>query len=46
MPVLLKGRVVAIIDVDCAALNGFDEVDQSWLERLATLLASSCDWNM
>lgn len=39
-----KGKVVAIIDVDCAVLNGFDEVDQLWLERIAELLAKSCDW--
>ncbi|KAI1116383.1 GAF domain-like protein [Nemania sp. NC0429] len=38
------GRVVAIIDVDCAELNGFDEVDQRYLEQLAALLARSCDW--
>lgn len=38
------GRVVAIIDVDCAELNGFDEVDKRYLERLAALLARSCDW--
>ncbi|ROT41390.1 GAF domain nucleotide-binding protein [Sodiomyces alkalinus F11] len=39
-----KGKVVAIIDVDCAAVGGFDEVDQLWLERLAVLLAKSCYW--
>ncbi|KAI1203380.1 GAF domain-like protein [Nemania serpens] len=37
-------RVVAIIDVDCAELNGFDEVDKRYLEQLAVLLAKSCDW--
>ena len=37
-------KVVAIIDVDCAELNGFDEVDQKHLEELAALLARSCDW--
>ncbi|KAI0473175.1 GAF domain-like protein [Xylariaceae sp. FL0804] len=38
------GRTVAIIDVDCAELDGFDEVDRRYLERLAELLARSCDW--
>ncbi|KAM0285675.1 hypothetical protein ACHAQH_001381 [Verticillium albo-atrum] len=38
------GEVVAIIDVDCAVLDGFDEVDREWLERLAVLLAKGCDW--
>ncbi|KOS20295.1 Free methionine-R-sulfoxide reductase [Escovopsis weberi] len=37
-------KVVAIIDVDCAVLDGFDAVDQRHLERLAALLAESCDW--
>ncbi|KAM0200224.1 hypothetical protein ACHAPA_003439 [Fusarium lateritium] len=37
-------KLVAIIDIDCAELNGFDEVDKIHLEQLAALLASSCDW--
>lgn len=37
-------KVVAIIDVDCAELNGFDEVDKKNLEQLAELLGKSCDW--
>lgn len=39
-----EAKLVGIIDIDCAVLNGFDEVDQSNLEKLAALLASSCDW--
>ncbi|XXH03969.1 hypothetical protein Hte_010377 [Hypoxylon texense] len=38
------GKLVAIIDIDCADLNGFDEVDKTYLEKLADLLARSCDW--
>ena len=37
-------EVVAIIDIDCALENGFDEDDQLHLENLAVLLAESCDW--
>lgn len=37
-------KLVAIIDIDCAVLNGFDEVDKENLEKLATLLAEGCDW--
>ncbi|KAI0406468.1 GAF domain-like protein [Xylaria palmicola] len=44
VPVVVAGRVVAIIDVDCAVLDGFDDVDKRYLERLAGLLARSCDW--
>lgn len=51
VPVLVGGegpggakKVVAIIDVDCAVPDGFDEVDRVWLEKLAGLIARSCDW--
>lgn len=37
-------RVVAIIDVDCAVTDGFDEVDRRWLEELAAVLGRGCDW--
>ncbi|PHH76675.1 hypothetical protein CDD82_3892 [Ophiocordyceps australis] len=46
---VLKGhgesvRVVAIIDVDCTVVDGFDQVDKQFLEQLSQLLARSCDW--
>ncbi|KAK2061773.1 GAF domain-like protein [Colletotrichum caudatum] len=46
VPVVVDGgdRLVAIIDVDCAVTHGFDDVDRLWLEKLAALLAKSCDW--
>ncbi|KAH6609657.1 GAF domain-like protein [Trichoderma cornu-damae] len=44
VPIVSGGKVVAIIDVDCAALGGFDETDKKHLERLAELLARGCDW--
>jgi L-methionine (R)-S-oxide reductase len=44
VPILLEGKVVAIIDIDCAEIEGFDEVDQRALEELASLLARACDW--
>ncbi|KAI2467046.1 GAF domain-like protein [Annulohypoxylon bovei var. microspora] len=37
-------KLVAIIDIDCADLNGFDEVDKKYLEQLAELIGRSCDW--
>ncbi|KAK3945985.1 GAF domain-like protein [Diplogelasinospora grovesii] len=37
-------KVVAIIDVDCAVVNGFDETDRKYLEQLAELIGKSCDW--
>lgn len=44
VPIIQNGKVVAIIDVDCAELNGFDEVDQKYLEQLAGILADICDF--
>lgn len=37
-------KVVAIIDIDCAVVKGFDEVDTRYLGELAEMLAKSCDW--
>jgi L-methionine (R)-S-oxide reductase len=44
VPIIQKGEVVAIIDIDCAELDGFDKVDQQYLEELATILADMCDF--
>lgn len=40
----LEKKVVAIIDIDCAVADGFDEVDKRCLEQLAGLLGRGCDW--
>ncbi|KAK1771193.1 GAF domain-like protein [Phialemonium atrogriseum] len=37
-------RLVAVLDVDCIARDGFDDVDREWLEKLAALVGRSCDW--
>ena len=56
VPIIVEGKgaatattaagngVVGIIDVDCAVLNGFDEVDKLYLEKLAELIGKSSDW--
>ncbi|TRX92055.1 hypothetical protein FHL15_007152 [Xylaria flabelliformis] len=44
VPIVVGEKVVAIIDVDCAELNSFDEIDRKFLEKLAELLAGACDW--
>lgn len=44
VPITDGQRVVGVIDVDCAVLEGFDEVDREGLEKLAALLGRSCDW--
>ncbi|KAF2122870.1 GAF domain-like protein [Lophiotrema nucula] len=44
VPIVQDGKVVAIIDIDCAELDGFDLEDQAALENLADILAKSCDF--
>ncbi len=44
VPVVVADKVVAIIDVDCAVENAFDDVDRLALESLAGLLGRSCQW--
>ncbi|KAF2710201.1 GAF domain-like protein [Pleomassaria siparia CBS 279.74] len=44
VPIFQDGRVVAIIDVDCAELSGFTVEDQVALEHVAELIAKSCDF--
>ena len=44
VPIIVKDDLVGIIDIDCAVIDGFDEVDRKYLEQLAELLGRSCDW--
>ena len=44
VPIVVGDKVVAIIDVDCTVVDGFDEVDRVWLERLAGVIGAGCDW--
>lgn len=44
VPIVQKGKTVAIIDIDCAELEGFTEEDKKYLEDLAALLAEACDF--
>ena len=43
-PLLLEGRCIGVLDLDCLAINGFDEDDRVALERIASLVVKSCDW--
>lgn len=41
VPIVKNDKVVGVIDIDCTALDGFDEVDAEWLAKIANLLAPS-----
>ncbi|KAH6655740.1 GAF domain-like protein [Truncatella angustata] len=45
VPIVVGSKLVAIIDIDCAELNGFDEIDKKYLEQLAEMIGKSCDWS-
>lgn len=37
VPIFHAGEVVAVLDIDSAEFNTFDETDRIWLEKLASL---------
>lgn len=39
VPIWHDGNVVAVLDIDSADLNTFDDTDRLWLEKLAALLS-------
>ena len=45
VPIIVKGEVVAIIDIDCAAIDGFDSLDEARVEEMSKALAEGCDWS-
>ncbi|KAI7831462.1 GAF domain-like protein [Gamsiella multidivaricata] len=44
VPLVLDGRVIGVIDLDCEVTEGFDETDASGLETVAKILVAACDW--
>ncbi|KAF9204075.1 hypothetical protein BGZ49_005721 [Haplosporangium sp. Z 27] len=44
IPLILDGRVIGVLDLDCEVVEGFDEVDQAGLEAVAKVLVGACDW--
>ncbi|KAF9909621.1 hypothetical protein EC991_008279 [Linnemannia zychae] len=44
VPLVLDGRVIGVLDLDCEVTEGFDEVDQAGLEVIAKYLVEACDW--
>jgi L-methionine (R)-S-oxide reductase len=50
LPIEWQGRgegekvIVGVLDIDCEAVEGFDQEDVKGLERIAELISTSCDW--
>lgn len=43
-PLLLNGKAIGVLDLDCLTLNGFNDEDRVGLEKIADLIVKSCDW--
>lgn len=41
VPIVKNGQTKGVIDLDCLDLEGFDKVDQEYLQKLAELIAQS-----
>lgn len=50
IPIEWQGRgdgeeiIIGVLDIDCEAIEGFDEEDVKGLERIVSLIADACDW--
>lgn len=44
VPLIVDGRTVGVLDIDCLDKDGFDAEDARVLEHLAAQIAKSCDW--
>lgn len=40
VPIVKDGKVIGVLDVDSAALNDFDELDEQYLQKIVQLLVS------
>lgn len=43
-PLVLDGECIGVLDLDCVAVDGFDEEDRAGLEHIAELIVRSCTW--
>lgn len=41
VPILAKGEVVGVLDIDSAQLNSFDETDRHYLEEVTSVIANT-----
>lgn len=50
VPIAWQGRgdgadaIVGVLDIDCEAVEGFDDEDIRGLEGVVQLIAQACDW--
>ena len=44
VPMVVDGRVVGVLDVDALQVDAFSQKEIEMVEKLAKLVAESCDW--
>lgn len=44
IPIYVDEVIVGVLDIDSPVFSRFDEIDREGLEKVAKILASSCDW--
>ncbi|AXQ78338.1 GAF domain-containing protein [Streptococcus chenjunshii] len=45
LPMVEKGKLVGVLDLDSALIDDYDAVDQSYLETFVSLLLERTDWD-
>jgi len=45
IPIMFKGSVVGVLDIDSIVTDGFDHNDQEGLEKIVRLLEEKCQWS-
>ena len=45
VPMVKKGQLLAILDLDSSVLNDYDEIDQKYLEEFVSILLDKTAWN-
>ncbi|KAI8989253.1 GAF domain-like protein [Pilobolus umbonatus] len=46
VPIVLKDRVLGVLDIDCTTTDGFCEEDKIGLEAIVSVIRDSCYWTL
>ncbi|KAK8795748.1 hypothetical protein WA158_000404 [Blastocystis sp. Blastoise] len=44
VPLFYNENVVGVMDMDSPLLGGWDETDQHYMEQIASIISTSCEW--
>ena len=45
VPMVKKGQLLAVLDLDSSVLDDYDEIDQEYLEEFVSILLDKTEWN-